>query len=47
MYQTDFRRAIEHEYLQTAEVGIDWKKTEKFQSQHPWGSHIIKYERLS
>ncbi|MFL2876536.1 MAG: DUF481 domain-containing protein [Pontiellaceae bacterium] len=45
MYQTDFRRAIEHEYLQTAEVGIDWKKTEKFSISTSVGIAYHKYKR--
>ena len=45
MYQTDFRRAIEHEYLQTAEVGIDWKKTEKISISTSVGIAYHKYKR--
>ncbi|MAW40543.1 MAG: hypothetical protein CMF27_06455 [Kiritimatiellaceae bacterium] len=45
MYQTDFRRAIEHEYLQTAEVGIDWKKTKEISLSTSVGIAYHKYNR--
>lgn len=45
MYQTDFRRAIEHEFLQTAEIGIDWKKTKEISLSTSLGIAYHKYNR--
>lgn len=45
MYQTDFRRAIEYEYLQTAEVGINWKKTKEMSISTSVGIAYHKYKR--
>ena len=45
MYQTDYRRAIENEYLQTAEIGIEWKKTKEFNLSTSVGVAYHKYNR--
>lgn len=46
LYQRDFRRGIEHEYLQTAELGIKWFDTPKFKFSTSAGGGYHKYERL-
>ncbi|MEA2068087.1 MAG: DUF481 domain-containing protein [Verrucomicrobiota bacterium] len=46
VYQRDYRRRIENEYLQTAEIGIKWFDRTKFQLSTSAGGGYHKYDRL-
>ncbi len=46
LYQRDFRRGIENEYLQTAQLGIKWFKNPKFKFSTSIGAGYHTYERL-
>lgn len=46
LYQRDFRRGIENEVLQTAELGIKWFDRAKFQLSTSAGAGYHAYERL-
>ena len=45
VYQRDYRRRIEDEYLQTAEIGIKWIDHERFQFSTSAGGGYHKYIR--
>jgi putative salt-induced outer membrane protein YdiY len=45
LYQRDFRRGIEHEFLQTAEVGIKWIDNKKIKLTTSAGGGYHKYNR--
>jgi hypothetical protein len=46
LYQRDFRRGIENEYLQTAELGVKWFESPKFKFSTSVGAGYHNYERL-
>jgi len=46
MYQEDFRRGIEQEYLQTAELGVNWIDTGRFRFKTSAGGGYHQYDRL-
>ncbi len=47
LYQQDFRRGIEHEYLQTAEVGVNWfNQPPNLELSTSVGGGYHKYERV-
>lgn len=46
LYQRDFRRGIENEYLQTAEIGIKWFDRFKLKFSTSAGAGYHKYDRL-
>ncbi len=46
LYQRDFRRGIENEYLQTAQVGVKWFDQPKFKFSTSVGAGYHSYERL-
>jgi len=45
MYQRDYRRQIENEYLQTAEIGIKWSDAEAFKFSTSAGGGYHAYNR--
>jgi len=45
LYQEDYRRKIEHEQLQTAELGINWINTEKLKLATSAGAAYHNYTR--
>ena len=45
LYQEDYRRKIEHEQLQTAELGINWINTEKLKLATSAGAAYHSYTR--
>jgi hypothetical protein len=45
MYQQDYRRQIEHEYLQTAEIGIKWFDADEFKFSTSAGGGYHAYDR--
>ena len=45
MYQRDYRRQIENEYLQTAEIGIKWFDTDAFKFSTSAGGGYHAYQR--
>lgn len=45
MYEQDYRRDIEHEYLQSAELGIKWWETKKLNLRSSVGGAYHQYER--
>ncbi len=45
MYQQDYRRGIDHEFLQTAEIGINWLKHKKLKFSTSSGAAYHKYIR--
>jgi hypothetical protein len=45
MYQRDYRRQIENEYLQTAEIGINWFDASAFQFSTSAGGGYHAYDR--
>ncbi len=45
-YQKDFRRGIDSEYLQTAELGINWFNRPKFQFSTSVGGGYHQYDRI-
>lgn len=45
MYQQDYRRRIEHEYLQTAEMGVKWISLPDFELSTSAGGGYHKYNR--
>ena len=47
IYQRDFKRKIEHEYLQTAEVGMKWIDGAKLTFSTSAGGGYHKYDRVS
>lgn len=47
VYQQDYRRAVEHEYLQTAEMGIKWFSNSDFELSTSAGGGFHKYERTN
>ncbi|MBN2161746.1 MAG: DUF481 domain-containing protein [Pontiellaceae bacterium] len=47
MYQQDYRRTIEHEYLQTAEMGIKWVSKPNFELSTSAGGGYHKYDRTN
>jgi hypothetical protein len=46
VYQKDFRRGIDREYLQTAELGINWFNRPKFQFSTSVGGGYHTYDRI-
>jgi hypothetical protein len=46
LYQRDFRRGIENEYLQTAEFGIKWLDTPKLKFSTSVGAGFHQYNRI-
>lgn len=46
IYQRDFRRGIDSEYLQTAELGVKWFDRPKFQFSTSAGGGFHKYDRV-
>lgn len=46
VYQRDFRRGIDSEYLQTAELGIKWLNTQKIQFSTSTGGGYHQYDRI-
>ena len=46
LYQEDFRRGIESEYLQTAEVGVKWYDSPKLKFYTSVGAGYHKYDRI-
>ena len=47
MYQQDYRREIEHEYLQTAEMGIKWVSLKNFNLSTSIGGGYHRYDRIT
>lgn len=47
VYQQDYRRTVEHEYLQTAEMGIKWFSNPDFELSTSAGGGFHKYERTN
>jgi hypothetical protein len=45
MYQQDFRRGIDNEYLQTAEIGINWLDSKKLKFNTSVGGGYHEYDR--
>ncbi len=46
IYERDFRRGIESEYLQTAEIGVKWFHRAKFQLSTSAGGGYHTYDRI-
>ena len=47
MYQQDYRREIEHEYLQTAEMGVKWIELKDFELSTSIGGGYHRYDRIT
>lgn len=47
MYQQDYRRAIDHEYLQTFEIGTDWIKNDNIRFSTSLGPAYHRYFRTA
>ena len=46
MYQQDFRRGIENEYLQTAEIGVNWLDSKRLKFNTSAGGGYHRHDRI-